>query len=152
MVLTAYVDNTWRVWRSATNSSYDGKFLNCVHSILSVTINRHVTLNQYCLLLLSTKDFASYCFCSFAYWCEIKGLQLLLFEHGCVDWWRYTFWMVDTGRHCICVMDDQFSTVSLWWVTIFGFSSCNPCKFKPAQFKFQWLNQMLWGKEINDEA
>ena len=78
--------------------------------IFLVTINWQVMLNLYLCQLL---------FLGFAYWCEIKGLQLLLFEHGCVDWWMYTFWMLDTGRHCICVMDDQFSTMSLWWVTLF---------------------------------
>ena len=70
-------------------------------------------LNQYCLLSLSTKDFANYCFSSFAYWCEIKGLQLLVFELGCIVWQKYMVWMLDTGRHCIHVTGDQFSTVSL---------------------------------------
>ena len=76
-------------------------------------------LNQYCLLLPSNKDCANYCFSGFPYWCEIKGLQLLLFELGCVDWRRYMFWMLDSGKHCIHVMDDQFSTVSLWRLTLF---------------------------------
>ena len=83
---------------------------------LLVMINWHVTLNT------------AYCFppvrlCQllflwvFSYWCKIKGLQLLLFELGCVGWRRYMFWMLD--KHCIHVMDDQFSHVSLWWLTLF---------------------------------
>jgi len=40
---------------------------------------------------------ASYCFSSFAAWSEIKELQLLLFELGCIDWQKYMFWMLDTG-------------------------------------------------------
>ena len=94
-------------------------------------------LNQYFLLSLSTKDCANYCFSSFAYWCEIKGLQQLLFEFGCVDWRKYMFWMLDIGRHCIRVMNDQLSTVFVTSNFSFGFSSCNPCKFKlskPTQF------------------
>ena len=115
------VDDTWQVWRSPTNLSHNGKFWNCVHSFLLVTVNRHLTLNQYCLLLLAIKDFANIHFSSFAYWCEIKGLQLLLFELGCVVWQKHMFWMLDIGKHCIRVIGDQFSTVSLWWLTLFLF-------------------------------
>ena len=151
MVLTACVDNTWQVWRSAADSLHDSKFWNCNLPFLSVMINQHVMINQYCLLSLSTKDFANYCFSSFAYWCDIKGLQLL----ACVVWRKYTFWMLDTGRHCNCVMCDQFSTVTLWPLTlVLFFSSCNPCKFKPTQFShFSGWIWMWWGKRNdNNEA
>ena len=81
-----------------------------------------MTLNQYCLLSLSTEDCANYYFSSFTYWHEIKGLQMLPFELGCADWRKYAFldvWhrQTHTHRH---VTEDQFSTVSLWRVTLFS--------------------------------
>ena len=112
----------WWVWRSAVDSLQDSKFWNHVHSFLLVKIKQYVMLNQYCLLSLSTKDCANNCFSSFAYWCEMKGLQLLPFELGCVEWQKYTFWMLDAGRRYIYihVTDDLFSTVSLWGVKLFS--------------------------------
>ena len=149
MAPTVCVDNRWQVWRSATNLSHNGKFWNCVHSFLSVTVNRHLTFNQYRLLLLSIKDFANIHFSSFAYWCDIKGLQLLLFELGCVVWQKHMFWMLDTGRHCIRVVGDQFSTVFMMTYFIFVFRSYNPCKFIPTQFShFSGWIWMSLGKEM----
>ena len=75
-----------------------------------------MTLNQYCLLLLSTKDFAHYCFASFAYWCEIKRMTTV----GVWAWLR--------GLAKVDVLDVRHrqtqypcDTVSLWRPTLFSF-------------------------------
>ena len=129
MALTACIDNTWQVWRSAVNSSHNSKFWNCVHSFLLVMINQHVTLSQYCLLSLSTKGFANYCFSSFAYLCEIKGLQLLLFERGCVVWWKY---VLDVGHRQTLYPCDG-------WPVLY-------CVFVTTNFIFkEWVNNCWWG-------
>ena len=121
-----------------------------VHSFLSVTFNWYVTLNQYCLLLLSIKDFANFRFSIFAYWCEIKGIQLLLFELGCVVWQKHTFWML-RHRQTLYPCDGWPVLYCVFMMTyfIFVFSSYSPCKFKPTQFShFSGWIWMSWGKEM----
>ena len=122
MVLTAYVHNTWRVQRSTTNSSHDNKFWNCVCSFLLVTIDMWCLISTaYCryplkilpiivsqVLLTGVKEKDYGCCC----------LSLVALT---IVWRKYTFWMLDTGRHCIGVMCDQFFTVSLWRLTLFSF-------------------------------
>ena len=145
MALTACVNNMAGL-KKCCNFIAGRQILKCVHSFLLVTVNSHMMVNQCHLLLLSTKDCASYYFSSFAYWSEIKRLQLLPFELGCIGWWKYTFWMLDTDLcdgwpilYCVFAMTNF----------IFSFSSCNPCKFKPP-----WLDHfsgwiwMSWGKEM----
>ena len=92
-------------------------------------------------LVLLTFVSASYCFSSFADWCEIKELQLLPFELGCRDWPKYMFWMLDTGWHCISVMSDQ--------LFLFLFSVLAVVIFAPTQFNHfcSWI-WMSWGKEM----
>ena len=128
------------VWRSTAGH----QLLKLCSLISLVTINWQVMLNLYLCqllflgfaLLVWNKRITTVAI--WAWLCRLMKVHILDGGH------RQTLYLCDGWPvlHCVFVMSNF----------IFGFSSCNPCKFKPAQFKFLWLNQMLWGKEINDEA
>ena len=85
-------------------------------------------------------------------WTLSTMFSYLLFELGCIVWVKYMLWMLDTGRHCICVTGDQFWTVFVTTNFIFVFSSCNPCN-SSLHSSFQWLDLNVMGKRNdNDEA